>query len=229
MTGQDGTVWWTEGLRTDQGLEWSQPWSAIQNQKKAQKGAPVTVVWRTPFVIDIFMSGQDGTVYWTYGNVAESGITWTQSWTSIGASSAKANAGAAVTALWRDAAHIDLFMTGTDGKVWWTWGLLQENVLSFPVGWTAIQSSVKAKAGATVTALWQDTQLLNLWMAAGDGTVYWTTTKIGMGWSNPWTSILPSSAKAYSGAPITALWNDPDRFDIFMANGFVWHSWLPVE
>jgi len=98
------------------------------------------------------------------------------------------------------------------------------------VPWTGIQRSTKAKAGATVTALCLDDVTLELWMTDGHGTVYSTSTDISMSWQNMWTAIA-AVQKPQGGAPITALWNDPDRIDIFMTDGEgnVQHSWLPVE
>ena len=230
MTGTDGTVWWTW---TDQSMSWQQGWTAIQRGKRAQKGATVTALWRgAGDAIDLFITGTDGTVYWTPGSTDGGPIQCPQPWSSIQSDVAKAEPGAAVTAAWRDPEHLDIFMTGTDGRVWWTTGYLAaDGVLSWPFRWSAIQDSKKANIGATVTALWQDYQQLDLFMSGTDGTIYTISTPPTMVWDQDWASIQPAVAKSQPGAPVTALWNDPDRIDIFMTgtNGAVWHSWLPVE
>ena len=90
---------------------WQRRFSIWPQIAKADPGATVTAVWRDPNHLDLFTTGTDGTVWSAWW---EAGPGW-QQWFPIWPQVAKANPGAAVTALWRDPEHLDLFITGTDG------------------------------------------------------------------------------------------------------------------
>src|SRR5262249_11154282 len=79
----------------------------------------------------------------------------------------RGNLGAAVTALWANPGHLDLFMTGSDGAVWSTWW---EGSRGWQP-WFLIHPEVKANPGATVTALWNGGHL-DLFMTGSDGAVW---------------------------------------------------------
>jgi len=114
MTGNDGTVWsgWREAT-----LGWQRRFPIWPEVAKAKAGAEVAAVWRFPQHLDLFMTGEDGTVWSAWWEAAPG---W-QKWFPILPLVAKANPGATVTPLWSNEQHLDLFMTGTDGTVWSTW------------------------------------------------------------------------------------------------------------
>jgi hypothetical protein len=137
-----------------------------------------------------------------------------------------------------------------------TWGLLANNGFAqhgmkgvyFFAGdwrccrwqpWFAIDSLTNILPGTTVTAVWANTELLDLFVAGADGVVYHTAWNITHGWQR-WTSIHPE-IKASPGAVISAVWANADQFDLFMvgADGIVytavweaasgWSTWSPIH
>jgi hypothetical protein len=79
----------------------------------AVPGQPITAVWRNADRLDLFMTGQDGRVVTTF---FESN-SWQPDWIAIHPEAAEATSGQPITAVWRNADHLDLFMTGKDGRV----------------------------------------------------------------------------------------------------------------
>src|SRR5437762_942300 len=98
-----------------------------------------------------------------------------------------ATPGASVTALWSNANHLDLFMTGTDGAVCSTFW----NAEGGWQPWCFIHPEIKMEAGATVTALWgRDGTHLDLFVTGTDGAVWSTFWNAQSGWQ-PWFLIHP--------------------------------------
>lgn len=89
--------------------------SSEQAAKAALKpGQPVTAVWSNETHLDLFSTNGVGEVVSTYW---DGGCGW-QPWFPIHPE-VKMQPGATVSALWTDdRAHLDLFVTGTDGAVW---------------------------------------------------------------------------------------------------------------
>src|SRR3954467_11495285 len=116
MAGSDGTMRSTWQVSNS---PW-QPWFAIAPQQKAAPGARVTALWAPdrPGHLDLFMSGNDGTVWSTWW---EGSKLW-QKWFAI-APQQKAVPEAKLSALWAPAnpGTWISFMTGHDGTVWSTW------------------------------------------------------------------------------------------------------------
>jgi hypothetical protein len=112
ITGYDGRVytsWWHEG----------NAWSGIHDNWASiggffPPGAPISAVTRNPDHLDLFITGNDGRVYtsWWHQGSDWSGIH--DNWASIGGFFPP---GAPVTALARNPDHLDLFVTGNDGRV----------------------------------------------------------------------------------------------------------------
>ncbi len=197
---------------------WQRWFSIWPEVAEADPGAPVTAVWRNPSHLDLFMTGRDGTVWSTWW---EAGPGW-QKWFAIWPQVAKANHGALVTAVWRDPAHLDLFMTGTDGAVWSTWWEAGPGWQKwFPI-WPEV---AKAKPGATVSAVWREPLHLDLFVTGSDGTVWSAWWEVGPGWQE-WFPVS-GAANANPGATVTAVWRRPQHLDLFVSgsDGTVWSAW----
>jgi hypothetical protein len=94
---------------------------------------------------------------------------------------------AEVTALWHDAAHLDLFKTTPSGEVqstWWESGCGWQP-------WFAIYPEVKMQPGAKVSALWRSNHThLDLFVSGSDGAVWSTWWEPGRDWQR-WFVIHP--------------------------------------
>jgi hypothetical protein len=142
-----------------------------------------------------------------------------------------------ITAVWRDGPsdlHLDLFLAGgipTLGVTWSAWW--QPNTgwqPWFNVSDAAWKPGVSIKPGVAVTALWRpNSQHLDLFATATDGTVWSTWWEAGPGWQ-PWFAIHPET-RVRPGAPVTAVWrSNGTHLDLFATAasgniGMVWSTW----
>jgi hypothetical protein len=222
ITDYEGRVmstWW------ESGCGW-QPWSAIHpGTALGAPGQPVTAVWSPQHFdhLDLFITGRDGRVmnsWWT----ADRG--W-QPWSAIRPDTALGAPGQPVTAVWSNPQHLDLFITGRDGRVmnsWWTadrgWQL-----------WSAIRpDTALGVPDQPVTAVWSSPQHLDLFITGRDGRVmnsWWTADR---GWQ-PWSAIRPDTALGAPGQPVTAVWSSPQHLDLFITgrDGRVMNSWWTAD
>jgi hypothetical protein len=132
MTGQNGQVmstFWDPDFPPPPGcpagLVCWQNWFPIGPAGNAAPGQPITVVWRpNTNHLDLFMTGRGGRVMSTFW---EPNLRW-QAWFPIDPETGRATPGQQITAVWRlgkaltpalalPADHLDLFMTGQDGRV----------------------------------------------------------------------------------------------------------------
>jgi hypothetical protein len=227
-SGADGTIWSTWWDANQAGGYRPQGWFAIHPEVKARPGATVTALWSNPQHLDLFMTDNDGTVWSTWWDANQAGGYRPQGWFAIHPE-VKAQPGATITALWNNPQHLDLFMTGTDGTVWSTWWDANQAGGYRPQGWFAIHPEVKAQPGANVTALWRNSQHLDLFLTRTDGTVWsiwWDASQAGGYRPQGWFSIH-SELKTVPGTTVTALWSNPQHLDLFLsgADGTVWSTW----
>ena len=119
-----------------------------------------------------------------------------------------------VTAVWSTKNHLDAFVIDTNGVVvssWWESGKGWQP-------WFAISpESATAAAGQPVTAVWSNSQHLDLFITGYDGRVMSTFWESAKGWQ-PWFAISPESATAAAGQPqpVTAVWSSPQHLDLFI-------------
>jgi hypothetical protein len=156
-----------------------------------------------------------------------------------------------VTALWRDQDHLDLFMTGSDGRVlsnFW------ENNHGWWHEWFPIRPDTAvgiAGVPQQITALWgdpSDPRHLSLFMVDRDGTVksiFCSVQPDRPCWKNEAWFSIGLHGIATPGQPVTAVWRDIGTFthlDLFIVgkDGKVlsnfweerdskWHDWFPIR
>ncbi|HEY7579705.1 MAG TPA: hypothetical protein VH855_19105 [Acetobacteraceae bacterium] len=127
---------------------------------------PTTALWRPgPAHLDLFTVGKDGRVMSTFFENDK----WQPAWSPIDPSSGgMTTPGQTVTALWRNANHLDLFMTDKGGRVMSTFF---ENDKWQPTWFAIGPASGMAMPGQTITALWSNPNHLDLFMTGKDGRV----------------------------------------------------------
>jgi hypothetical protein len=133
ITGNDGRVytsWW------HQGYEWSgihDNWASIGGFFPNR--APVTALARNPDHLDLFINGNDGRVYtsWWHEGGVWSGVN--DNWSPIGGFFPP---GAPVSPVSRNPDHLDLFITGNDGRVYTSWWHLGANWSGMHDNWSSI-------------------------------------------------------------------------------------------
>ncbi|HEX3965847.1 MAG TPA: tectonin domain-containing protein [Trebonia sp.] len=212
----DGTVltaWW------ELGRGWT-TWLPVAQGPTAGRNGRVEGRWRDPAHLDLFVTGTDGTVLTAWW---EPGRGWT-TWYEVPAGNPrKMTAGAGVTALWRDAGRLDLFVSGPNparpGSTVWsvTWS---------PAGgwgaWYVPSADQSLTQGAPIAALWRDHgHRLDLLTTAPSGhyadvwTATWTPTA---GWQ-PWQPIHAGSNPAGATAGVIATAGADRLFAFTTASG----------
>ena len=162
MTGGDGIVytsWWHQGI----------DWSGINNNWRPiggifPPGAPLAVLSRLTWTLDLFVTGGDGVVYL---NRWHEGGDWSglNGWQPVGGYFPP---GAPVAAVSRMVDHIDLFACGNDGVVyqsWWQGDWSGEDNNWLPIGGFF-------PPGAPVTGVARTTDSIDLLIVGNDAQVY---------------------------------------------------------
>jgi hypothetical protein len=136
VAGNDGrvyTIWWNRDGR------WASGWTRVGHEGfRMPPGAPVTAVSRTPAQLDLFVCGNDGRVYSTWG----SGQRFAN-WFRVGNEEFRMPPGAPVAAVAPHSDRIDLFVCGNDGYHYtnrWVSG----------DGWARWTATVREAQGTTV-------------------------------------------------------------------------------
>ena len=162
--------------------------------------------------MDVFVTGPDGLVYWTYWEGA-----WSGAWSAVGG--AFPGAASSVEAVARDADHMDLFVSGSDGEVYQlTW----DSVSTWAPDWVVVAPGF-GQAGSFVTAIARDADHLDVFAVASDGAVYanyWNTTD---GWPSPWFGL----GDVQAASAVAAVCRNPGHIDVFAtgSDGVVYSTW----
>jgi hypothetical protein len=220
ITGNDGRVYtsWSH-----QGGVWSgihDNWTSIGGY--FPPGAPIAALARSSDHLDLFITGNDGRVYtsWWHEGQAWSGIN--DNWAPIGGFFPS---GAPISAVSRIPDHLDLFITGNDGRVytsWWhqghPWSGINDN-------WSPIGGFFPP--GAPVTALTRNPHQLDLFITGNDGRVYTSWWHEGASWSGTNDNWTPIGGFFPAGAPVSPVTRNPDHLDLFITgnDGRVYTSW----
>ncbi|HEX6472584.1 MAG TPA: hypothetical protein VF069_26065 [Streptosporangiaceae bacterium] len=232
ITGNNGHVYtsaWTEGM------EWNGlgGWFDIGGVFPA--GAPVSAVSRAPDHLDLFVIGNDGRVYtsaWTEGM----GWNGLGGWFDIGG---VFPVGAPVSVVSRAPNHLDLFVTGNDGRVYtsaWTEGG-QWTGLN---GWFNIGGVFPV--GTPVSAVSRAPNHLDLFVIGNDGHVYTSAWTEGMEWNGlrgwfdiggvfPAANPTPAVARHSKQLDVFVLGNDGHVYTSAWTDGGQWtglNGWFNI-
>ncbi len=223
-TGNDGrvyTAWWRDGdgwSSADDGR-----WSSIGGALPA--GAPVAAVSRSRNDIDLYATGNDGRVYTSWWR---DGDGWSSAddgrWSSIGGAFPR---DARVTAITRSRNDIDLYATGSDGRVYTSWWRDGDGWSSADDGrWSSIGGAFPD--GAPVAAVTRSDKNIDLFATGNDGRVYTAWWRDGAGWSSAddgrWSSI---GGVFPPGAAVTAITRSNNDIDLYATgnDGRVYTAW----
>ena len=200
----------------------------------------VSAVWRNPDHLDLFMTSRDsadGSVLSTNWEaqcqvpatpVARGWRGWFPIYSSMDSVADaqslpagfqfSAAAGQAVTAVWRNPSHLDLFATGVDGRVMSIVWEPPQNQNSGWQAWFPIGSATGIAAPSQpVTAVWRNPNHLDLFMTDKNGRVM-STYFDNNAWQPGWFPIAVATGQAAPGQPVTAVWRNPNHLDLFMTD-----------
>jgi hypothetical protein len=218
VTANDGRVMsivWETPLQSLQwGARWKgdgwKAWFPVAGGAAVSPRQPITALWRPGSNhLDVFAVGKDGRVLSTFFE----GSDWQSSWFRVGGNTLIAAPGQRVAAVWRNADHLDLFITDKTGRVM---SIYFEGD-KWQSGWFPIAPETGIAApGQSVSALWRPgTTHLDLFMADKSGrvmSIFFENTH----WHTAWFPVNPTTGLAAPGQSITALWKNAGHLDLFM-------------
>jgi hypothetical protein len=194
---------------------------------------PISVAVRSADKLDVFCTAADGRIM---SAAWQPEFTdWWHGWWHI--RGGRAAAGAPVHATVRSADHLDIFVIGTDNRVYTAaW---ERAFTDGWRGWWQVNGGMAAP-GAHVTAVSRSANKLDIFVVGTDGGVYTAAWQPdGANWRGWWRV---GGLRAPQGAPVHAVVRGPDKLDIFATdvNGVVqtaawdaavpgaWRGWWPI-
>jgi hypothetical protein len=167
------TSWWIAGS----------DWSGLNNRWRDiggvfPAGAPLAAVARNPNQLDVFVVGNQGDVYTSRstGDSDWSGLN--NHWRDIGG---VFPARAPVTAVSRNPDQLDLFVTGSDGKVYTSWWSSGSDWSGLNNHWKNIGGTFPG--GAPIGSVARNRKQLDVFITGHDGRVYTSWWTSGSDWS----------------------------------------------
>jgi hypothetical protein len=124
-----------------------------------------------------------------------------------------------ITAVARNPNHLDLFVTGTDGRIYSTWW----DANGGWANWFNVSGGAAAP-GSRVEVVSRNPNHLDLFVTGTDGRIYSTWWDANGGWAN-WFNV--SGGAAALGSPITAVARNPNHLDLFVTgtDGRIYSTW----
>jgi hypothetical protein len=171
----------------------------------ARDRTPISVVARYPEHLDVFAVASDGR---TMSDWWDRSVGWAGWFQVSGGFASPGGPGSPVTCIDRYAGHLDLFVVGTDNRIWSTWW---DQSFGW-AGWFQIGSLV-ARPGSTVNVVSRYSDHLDLFTTASDGRTMSTWWDARTGWAADWFHV--SGGIAAPGATVTAIARYPFHLDLF--------------
>jgi hypothetical protein len=213
--------------------DWWHGWWEL-NGGRALRGAPVHGVSRSPDKLDAFVIGTDNRVYTAAWEPAFT--DWWHGWWPL--NNGIAAPGAHVTAVSRNTDKLDVFVVGTDGRVYTAaW---EPAFTDWWHGWWPI-GGIRVPQGAPVHAVSRSADKLDIFVTDVNGVIFTAAWEPAFtdGWHGWWEL---NGGRAAPGAHVTAVSRNTDKLDVFVVgtDGRVytaawepaftdwWHGWWPI-
>ena len=213
--------------------DWWHGWWQL-NGGRAAPGAPVHGASRSTDKLDVFVIGTDNRVYTAAWEPAFT--DWWHGWWQLNGGIAAP--GAHVTVVSRNTDKLDVFVVGTDGRVYTAaW---EPGFTDWWHGWWPI-GDIRVPQGAPVHAVSRSADKLDIFVTDVNGvilTAAWDPAFTD--WWHGWWEL--NGGRAAPGAPVTAVSRSIDKLDIFVVgnDGRIWtaawepsfpdwwHGWWPI-
>ena len=231
VVGTDGRVYtaaWEPGF-----TEWWHGWWPI-GDIRVPPGAPVHAVSRSADKLDIFVTDVNGVILTAAWEPAFTD-GWHGWWELNGG---RAAPGAPVIAVSRSADKLDVFVVGTDNRVYTAaW---EPNFTDWWHGWWPI-GDIQVPQGAPVNAVSRSADKLDIFVSDANGVIMTAAWEPAFtDWWHGWWEL--NGGRAAPGAPVTAISRSTDKLDVFVVgnDGRVWtaawepsfpdwwHGWWPI-
>jgi Pregnancy-associated plasma protein-A len=213
--------------------DWWHGWWEL-NGGRAAPGAPIHGVSRNTDKLDIFVTGTDNRLYTAAWEPAFT--DWWHGWWQL--NGGVAAPGAHVTVVSRSTDKLDIFVVGTDGRVYtaaWEPGFTDGWHGWWPIG------DIRVPQGASIQAVSRSADKLDIFVTDINGVIFTAAWEPSFtdGWHGWWEL---NGGRAAPGAPVTAVSRSTDKLDVFVVgnDGRVytaawepsftdgWHGWWPI-
>ena len=183
---------------------------------QARARVPISVVARYPEHLDVFAVAANGRTMSDWWDASSGWAGWFH--VSGGIASPGGN-GSPVTSIARYSGHLDLFVVGTDNRVYSAFW----DASSGWSGWFTI-GTLTCRPGSTVNVVARNPNHLDLFTTAADGRTMSTWWDASGGWAN-WFQVM--GGVAAPGATVTAIARYPFHLDLFTVgtDNRVYSSW----
>jgi hypothetical protein len=231
VVGTDGRVYtaaWEPAF-----TDWWHGWWPIGDIRVPQ-GTRVGAVSRSADKLDIFVTDVNGVIYTAAWEPAFTD-GWHGWWELNGG---RAAPGAPVTAVSRSTDKLDVFVVGTDGRIWTAaW---EPIFTDWWHGWWPI-GTITAPQRAPVHVVSRSTDKLDIFVTDVSGVIRTAAWEPDFtDWWHGWWEL--NGGRAAPGAPVTAVSRSTDKLDVFVVglDGRVWtaawepdftdgwHGWWPI-
>jgi hypothetical protein len=124
-----------------------------------------------------------------------------------------------ITVVARNPNHLDLFVTGTDGRIYSTWW----DANGGWANWFNVSGGAAA-LGSPITAVARNPNHLDLFVTGTDGRIYSTWWDANGGWAN-WFNV--SGGAAALGSRVEVISRNPNHLDLFVTgtDGRIYSTW----
>jgi hypothetical protein len=122
--------------------------------------------------------------------------------------------GAAVTAVWANEDHLDLFTISAQGAVISTYWDKNQTPNYLAAGWFSIHPEMHFGGPGPVAAVWANENHLDLFAVNSDGivaTIWWEPS----GYNPDGWYLIDPNTRFQMGTPISAIWANEDHLDLF--------------
>jgi hypothetical protein len=220
----DGKVYTTYW---NQAAGWNKEWFPVGKLSPFDVRQKVAVVSRTPQNLDLFIVGDNGTVYTTYWTQAGG---WNADWFPLPGATTFDVTHQSVVAVSRAPGNMDLFAMHGDGKVYSTYW---SQAGGWSQGWFQVPGQMTFDAANQhVTAVSRSSVNLDLYVIGGQNIVYsayWNGS--GGGWSPEWGPVPGQPVPAIAANPhpqVAVVSHGAHNLDVFVfgADGHAWTNFF---
>ena len=175
--------------------------------------------------MDVFATGVDGKVYTAAWQPSDGGTGFRGWWPVAGG---LAKPGAPVAVVSRSSDKMDIFVTGTDGRVWTAAWQPSDGGNGFR-GWWPV-GDLHVPAGSWISAVSRATDKMDIFATGVDGFVYTAAWQPGDAAFRGWWYV--AGGQSLPGAPVSSISRSKDKLDVFVVglDARVWTAaWQPSD
>jgi hypothetical protein len=174
----------------------------------------IAAVSREPGSLDLFVVGFDNVVYWLPWRSASG---WAADWDQLNTNVTFDDAHQHVTVVSREAGGLDLFVIGSDNRVYSTFWTAAAGWN--PGGWYVLGTDFFDHTVQRVAAVSRDSGSLDLLIIGIDNLVYWLPWRSATGWVAEWDQLSSDEVFDHASQQVEAVARSAGDIDLFAIGG----------